>query len=39
MKRPPNRVLLPLALGVAALLLWDTVTRTEELRPDPGETL
>ena len=25
MKRPPNRVLLPLALGVAALLLWDTV--------------
>lgn len=25
MKRPPNRVLLPLALGLAALVLWDTV--------------
>ena len=25
MKRPPNRILLPLALGVAAVLLWDTV--------------
>jgi len=25
MKRPPNRILLPLALGVAALVLWNTV--------------
>lgn len=25
MKKPPNRVLLPLALGLAALVLWDTV--------------
>ena len=25
MKKPPNRILLPLALGVAAVLLWDTV--------------
>lgn len=25
MKRPPNRVVLPLLLGIAALVLWDTV--------------
>ncbi len=25
MKRPPGRILLPLALGLAALVLWDTV--------------